>query len=746
MIIFFLCLLILFPQSSPAQILAQNDSLSPLTAKIIVPYPNSLVRGEVPVYGLASGKGFKEYRLEYGTGRYPDKWILIHHSSQPQKDVKGLSLVNFDMIKTIPGNLGMWITGLTEYEYGDYDVDLPMGTYTLRLQVTGDNAQVKESRVHVDVGRIALNCSPNKIVSPDGLASLFIQEHSLYQVAKVFSLKSLNEVPRGLINSKELSLVSSLYRLRPAGEKFTQKTILKILYNNNKILSSRNIGICVYDTKEKKWKSLETYHDQKGNALQVNIENIQEDIAIYGAFESKRIDNKINTQDKSKMAGIVSPLLFKNTFEDGFDQWRNKHGLKGALLEITEKGRRDGHCLKLTNTPGMGNFAASIYSKGFDARIFPLVEFDYKMTNDVKINLLVKVNNNWYDIIFTDDEKIYWDIDMEKIGEIKGVIKDGRWHRAEFNLYEMLKKRADIYSVQEFVVADWDTTGFKKLEFGSTPSGAQYFIDNFSIRSDKYFWQLGWDDKSANEFGQSLLVKDDEIFSATAPFHKFPSEFVSSRKIKFNVPVNIKKTAYRLTVKLLESEALFTPSKISLYHNGTPLTEKQKLISPLRIDFLLENISPGENTIALRNEGDILFFDYISLFPFGEPPWQFSSISSENAIPYFFVGQMTKTKRYLPLSSFKKNKFAVIFNLAQPSSSLEMRLFPEETAQSTSWLNLKEFNVFVNDFRIRTVTYGTSGKVINVLIPSDHLKRGINIIRFECLSPEQTFSFKKICI
>ncbi|MBI5554246.1 MAG: hypothetical protein HY920_00120 [Elusimicrobia bacterium] len=140
-----------------------------------------------------------------------------------------------------------------------------------------------------------------------------------------------------------------------------------------------------------------------------------------------------------------------------------------------------GKGLKLTKLNEVGNFGCTVRSQLFDARQYPLVSFDYKISEGVKINFLIKVNNKWYDSVFTDDEKIYWDINIEEIGKIAGIKVDNYWQHTEFNLYEMLKEYIQYFTVQEMEMAAGESTGFMKLEFGQSSKEATLYIDNFTI-------------------------------------------------------------------------------------------------------------------------------------------------------------------------------------------------------------------------------------------------------------------------
>ena len=53
-------------------------------ARISFPFESSMLRANVPVFGTAWAREFDSYRLEFGEGRRPKKWVLIKQSKQPQ--------------------------------------------------------------------------------------------------------------------------------------------------------------------------------------------------------------------------------------------------------------------------------------------------------------------------------------------------------------------------------------------------------------------------------------------------------------------------------------------------------------------------------------------------------------------------------------------------------------------------------------------------------------------------------------
>ena len=88
-----------------------------LSGKITVPVEGALVRADVPVFGVAGGTDFSEYRVEYGKGLHPAQWVLIDRSQSPRPSTRAgigqLRSMQGDI--DIRGNLATWNTGLRNW-------------------------------------------------------------------------------------------------------------------------------------------------------------------------------------------------------------------------------------------------------------------------------------------------------------------------------------------------------------------------------------------------------------------------------------------------------------------------------------------------------------------------------------------------------------------------------------------------------------------------------------------------------
>jgi len=480
-----------------------------LIAKIFVPSEDSLVRANVPICGVAYGESFKEYRVEYGEGKEPSEWITITTSSTQQTKDMTLKDLDDSSDQTIHGNLATWDTGLKNYVYGDeYPPDHPIdlnGTYTVRLIVSNTQGEVVEDKVTVEVGRVIPNIYGGIAISSDGMVLLAIPEQAIRDSFRVISIKPIEDGE--LVFLQDLKPVGGVYEFRPTGERFTKNASLEINLPDH-CLTVQNLerfGIFAYNINTKKWEHFPSTTDRDNGKLITMLRGFPDFLSFFAILENSSSENnqtissfwvdapKENKLNFSKVDSVNEDFFIYNTFEDVLDGWTNRDGDVGATLRKSRWTSEDGsYCLQISNSNEGGNFASTITNIPFDAEKYSIVQFEYKVPKDVKINLLVKVDDRWYDIEFTDDPKQYRRLNMEKIGAIEGVVNDNEWHVAQFNLKKMLKDHPplqgkDEFIIQEMIMADWDAEGYMKLVYGKNKKGAKYYIDNFMIKKDSAY-------------------------------------------------------------------------------------------------------------------------------------------------------------------------------------------------------------------------------------------------------------------
>ncbi len=174
---------------------------------------------------------------------------------------------------------------------------------------------------------------------------------------------------------------------------------------------------------------------------------------------------------------IVSggPFLVNNTFEQGtVGQWRPTATTTGAKLSVDWSTAATGRAsLRLYNPATSTGFGAVAWAKPFDAGKYRILSFDYKIGPWLRVDLHVflAADRRFRTIKFTDTDSSY-----EVIGKIPNVIADNRWHHAEINLFEMLRRA--LPGLTDFTVL---ALHFRGTGQGTNPEDMWYNIDNFKI-------------------------------------------------------------------------------------------------------------------------------------------------------------------------------------------------------------------------------------------------------------------------
>ncbi len=472
---------------------SKNDGL---IAKISVPCEDSLVRGDVPIFGLAYGKNFKEYRVEVGQGANPTKWVTLANSHKPQEKDTSSTVLNDPGDWSVEGNMATWDTGLKNYVYlpshpEDHPVDLK-GIYTIRLVVSGMDGSIAEDRVTVEVANVIPNAWGGKVTSKDGRVVLFVHEQALMDSFRLISVKHADKAPD--MADSDRRIIGKIYEFREADEKFTKPAELQMAFTEKDIggTDPGKLGIYAYSAKTKKWVYLNSQRPENENRVTTKVQKLHPYYAlmvsdVVSEGSTVKSDKKDGEVTKTAIANGNGYYLMKNPFEESMGEWANRDGEAGAEVSLADEATFDGtKALKITNTNGGGNFAVNVLTTPFNAKEYPVVQFDYRIPPDVKTNFLVKVSARWYEIGFTDDPKSLRarNVNIANIGDIEGVTADDEWHTAKFNLYDMLKTKTGNTIVEKLIMADWDVGGFMKLQFGHNRKGASYHIDNFIISKE----------------------------------------------------------------------------------------------------------------------------------------------------------------------------------------------------------------------------------------------------------------------
>jgi len=133
-------------------------------------------------------------------------------------------------------------------------------------------------------------------------------------------------------------------------------------------------------------------------------------------------------------------------------------------------GDRDNRALSVINNTCGGYLSVYLNNGHVNAGRLPLVEFDYCVIPEARVDLYAKTQGDSHAVGLNDVSN-----DEEKDGVISNACADGKWRHAEFDLAGMIaanrKKMArDAFEVRYLGFADGD--------YCASPPGAWYAIDN----------------------------------------------------------------------------------------------------------------------------------------------------------------------------------------------------------------------------------------------------------------------------
>lgn len=465
-----------------------------LAAKIIVPPNDSLLRSDIPIYGYAGGRKFARFRVEFGRGREPAEWQLLRssdHAEERPPDLRDISWMQGDL--DLRGNLATWNTGLKNWEHlpwhsADDPTDLN-GVYTVRLVVEGKDGQAVEDRVTCEVGRAIAQCLPGIVTSPDGVVTMRFPEQSLLDKFRVFTILPFSELDRPVpAGAAGWQLLAGPYRVREPGEKFIKDVALEFAAPSGGLPRPDSAGICRYDAEDQSWIWLPTERDESGKTFRTILQELPAPDAVYALAADATSSRSSATSAGLPLEPLVPAgpgVLLDNTFDRDLGSVRPRDRLVGATLSRVERSPGDA-CLEVKKERFGGNFSFTVFDQPFDVRKFPQFSFDYRIDQDIKIDMYLRVHGRWHRLRFTDDlaDTHGRDVNISTLGAIPGIAADGQWRSASVDLARFLRRKTRHTRVDEIVFADWDVGGYMALEFGRNKRGATFWLDRIRLAAD----------------------------------------------------------------------------------------------------------------------------------------------------------------------------------------------------------------------------------------------------------------------
>lgn len=165
-----------------------------------------------------------------------------------------------------------------------------------------------------------------------------------------------------------------------------------------------------------------------------------------------------------------SRALVFDTFTSSTGTWQISSRY-GALERHFDEERKD-WCLKVTKA-NRGWFWTYARRGYWYSATHPMVSFDYKFPKGLNIQMVLYYNAAWYSIKMTALGT------YPPIGEVPGIVADGKWRHVAFNLHEIIQKIAgDDTKPRPYYLS---FTGGLPNE---NPEGTTYYIDNFCMFGD----------------------------------------------------------------------------------------------------------------------------------------------------------------------------------------------------------------------------------------------------------------------
>ncbi len=192
-----------------------------------------------------------------------------------------------------------------------------------------------------------------------------------------------------------------------------------------------------------------------------------------------RLANRSFTLTSTTHASVQS------SFEFDADGWTGREAQDPVVLRLTEGGPGGkGHCLAMTNPIPGGPFGVRAIPGPFDINQAPHLSFDYRLPADhsLKVNLYLTVSGALQEVIFSG--LAHGSPEARQIGAIPGVVADGAWHHAEFDLLGALEGLDGVgaaYPARDLWFGNLCDDDYLLAGFGGNPAGATWWVGNFFL-------------------------------------------------------------------------------------------------------------------------------------------------------------------------------------------------------------------------------------------------------------------------
>ncbi len=171
------------------------------------------------------------------------------------------------------------------------------------------------------------------------------------------------------------------------------------------------------------------------------------------------------------------PKEIVNDFEESFGSFSTRGWPDAAILMLDPTTAAGGkRSLAVINRSSGGRFSAWALNDPLDVASFPQLSFDYRLPEDVKVNLYAKLGGRWHEIGFAAPQG-----SKPCLGAINGIVADDKWHHAVFNFQKALKATPNApVKIEGLTFASPDDF-LMRCGLAGNPLGSTFHLDNFRL-------------------------------------------------------------------------------------------------------------------------------------------------------------------------------------------------------------------------------------------------------------------------
>ena len=132
--------------------------------------------------------------------------------------------------------------------------------------------------------------------------------------------------------------------------------------------------------------------------------------------------------------------------------------------------------LQIVNPQSGGDWTTYVTRQSFSPQLHPTLAWDYRMNDDVKLNLYARIEGEWREIIWSGGASQQGN---KGLGTIP-FQADGQWHRASFDLLAALRERGLGEKSVEALAFAAPGSGYLRAGLGGNHRGANWELRDFA--------------------------------------------------------------------------------------------------------------------------------------------------------------------------------------------------------------------------------------------------------------------------